>query len=305
MRRLLVTVALLAALALSACGGDEGGQTTTSARDAALRIGTKNFTESEILGELYKQALEAKGVSVDLRSSVGPTEVIHPALLDGLLDVYPEYIGVLLSVADKVVDEPATADAAYKLAKRIEERRPFTLLDQARLSNENALAVTKAFSRRHGVTSIADLKDLRPSPRLGSAPEFLTRYEGLQGLRELYGLRKLKTDVADPNTGARYASLDSGKIDVASVFTTDSQLADDRYVLLADPKGVFAKQHLAPVISRKALAKHGPVLAETVNAVSALLTTAVMRELNKEAELDKRSPKSIAAEFLRENGLTK
>jgi osmoprotectant transport system substrate-binding protein len=305
MRRLTGILALLAALALAACGGGGDRAPKKSARDVPLRLGTKNFPESEILGELYKQALEAKGIRVDLRSSVGPTEVIHPSLRAGLLDMYPEYIGVLLSVADKIVDEPKSATAAYELAKKIEERGPFTLLDQARLSNENALAVTKAFSRRRGVKSIADLKHLRPTARLGSAPEFLTRFEGMLGLRKRYGLRNLKTDVADPNTGARYASLKSGKIDVASVFTTDSQLADDRYLLLADPRGVFAKQHVAPVISRKALAEHGPVLATTVNAVSALLTTPVMRELNKKAELDKRSAKDIADQFLRSHGLKK
>jgi osmoprotectant transport system substrate-binding protein len=305
MRRLTGILALVAALALSACGGGGDQAPKTTARDTPLRIGTKNFPESEILGELYKQALEAKGIRVDLRSSVGPTEVIHPALRDGLLDMYPEYIGVLLSVAHKIVNAPKSAKAAYALAKRIEQRGPLTLLDQARLSNENALAVTKAFSRRRGVKSIADLKRLRPTVRLGSAPEFRTRFEGMIGLRKRYGLRDVKSDVADPNTGARYASLDSGKIDVASVFTTDSQLADGRYVLLADPRGVFAKQHVAPVISRQALAEHGPVLAETVNAVSALLTTSLMRELNKKVELDKRSPKNIADEFLRSHGLKK
>src|ERR1044072_6268369 len=97
------------------------------------------------------------------------------------------------------------------------------------------------------------------------------------GLRERYGLRNLKTDFADPNTGVRYAALERCKIDIASVFTTDSQLADGRYVILADPEGVFEKQHMVPVVSRKAIERHGPVLAETVNAVSALLTTPVMR----------------------------
>lgn len=303
MRRLTATLALLAALALAACvGGDDPAKTVA---DEPVRIGTKNFTESEILGELYKQALEAKGVQVDLRSAVGPTEVINAALRDGLLDLYPEYIGVLLSEVHKVVDRPPDAGEAYALAQRLEKRRgaKFTLLDQTRLSNENALAVTRSFSRRRGVRSIADLTDLRPPARLGAAPEFLTHFEGMIGLRERYGLRNLMTDFADPNTGVRYQALDSGKIDVASVFTTDSQLAYGSYVLLADPRGVFEKQHVAPIVSTAVLAKHGPLLADTLNAVSALLTTSVMRELNAKADVEQEPPDAIAGEFLREHGL--
>jgi osmoprotectant transport system substrate-binding protein len=298
-------LALAVALVLASCGGTENSGQKPKADNVPFRIGTKNFTESEILGELYKQALEAKGMRVELQSAVGPTELINGALRDGLLDMYPEYIGVLLSEVDKIVERPASADAAYRLAKTIEERRRFTLLAPTRLSNENALAVKQSFARKRHVKSIADLKRLHPAARLGAAPEFLTRFEGMIGLRRRYGLMGLKTTLVDPNTGLRYAALDSGKIDVASVFTTDSQLADGRYTLLADPKGVFEKQHVAPIVSRKALDAHGPVLAATLNAVSALLTTPVMRELNAKADVQKQSPRDIADEFLRSNGLKK
>ena len=192
MRRLAWILVALVALAFTACGGD-GGESTTTAVHEPVRIGSKNFTESEILGELYKQALEAKGLTVELQSAVGPTEVINTALRDGLLDLYPEYIGVLLSEVDKIVDRPQSAAAAYRLAKSIEERRKFTLLEPSRLSNENALAVTKTFARKHDVNSIDDLKRLRPAARLGAAPEFLTRFEGMIGLRQRYGLKGLKT----------------------------------------------------------------------------------------------------------------
>jgi osmoprotectant transport system substrate-binding protein len=303
MRRVTASaIALVVALVLGSCGGGDGGPKTTAA-DKPVRIGTKNFPESEILGELYKQALVAKGVPVNLQTSVGPTEIINPALRDGLLDMYPEYVGVLLSEVDRIVDRPSDAGAAYRLAKDNEERRDFTLLEPSRMSNENALAVKKTFARKRGVRSIADLKRLRPAARLGAAPEFLRRYEGMIGLRKEYGLKGVKTDFADPNTGRRYTALDSGKIDVASVFTTDSQLVADRYTLLADPKGVFEKQHLVPLISRKVLAAHGAVLPATINAVSALLTTPVMRELNRKAGVDKQSPTQIADTFLRAHGL--
>lgn len=297
--------ALALVLALASCGGGGGGGSgsSTKADTTPLSIGTKNFTESEILGELYKQALEAKGIRVDLQSAVGPTEIISEALRQGLVDMYPEYVGTLLSVVDKIERPPADPHAAYLLAKQIAERSHLTLLAPARLNDENALAVTRAFSRRHHVVSIGDLRHLHPAARLGSPPEFLTRFEGMIGLRARYGLTGLRKDLVDPDTDLRYAALDSGKIDVAAVFTTDSQLADGRYTVLADPKGLFDQQHVAPLISQKALAAHGPVLARTLNAVSALLTTPLMRMLNRKADVDKQTPSQIADAFLRAHGL--
>jgi osmoprotectant transport system substrate-binding protein len=298
-RAIAVSLALLVALALAACGGADPPP-PTAASAGPVRIGTKNFPESEILGELYTQALEAKGIPVDLQSSVGPGELTNRALRLGLLDMYPEYVGVLLSEVDKVVSRPTSPQAAYRLAKGIEERRGFTLLQQTRLSNENALAVKQSFGRRRGVRSIPDLARLRPDERVGVAPEFPGRFEGTKGLRKLYRL-SLRTKVVDVPHGRQYPELDSGKIAAASVFTTDSQLARGRYTLLRDPKGVFAKNHVAPVISQKALKAHGPLLAATLNAVSALLTTPVMRDLNAMAA--KRTPQQVADSFLRAHGL--
>jgi osmoprotectant transport system substrate-binding protein len=298
-RSLACAIALLLSLALAACGGEDP-KTPTTADPGPVRIGTKNFSESVTLGELYKQALEAKGMTVELQESVGSTEVTNAALRDGLLDMYPEYIGTLLAEVDRIVTRPAGSREAYLLAKRVEERRDFTLLEPARLSNEGALAVTRAYARRKGVRSIADLKGIKPTPRLGAAPEFKGRFEGVEGLKKRYGLT-LKVKDVDTNKGLQYPELDSGKIDVASVYTTDRQLAGERYTLLSDPEGVFAKQHVAPLISKKALETHGPQLAATLNAVTALLTTPIMRELNAKAA--KRSSRQVADEFLRLHNL--
>jgi len=299
MRSIACAMALGLSLALAACGGDEK-PTPTQPEVSPVRIGTKNFSESVTLGELYKQALEAKGVPVELQEEVGSTEVTNAALRDGLLDMYPEYIGTLLAEVDRIVTRPASSRDAYLLAKRIEERRKFTLLEPARLSNEGALAVTRAYARRRKVRSIADLKGIDPTPRLGAAPEFSGRFEGVEGLKKRYGLTLNVKDV-DTNKGLQYPELNSGKIDVASVYTTDRQLAGRRYTLLSDPQGVFAKQHVAPLISQKALEAHGPQLARTLNAVTALLTTEIMRELN--AKVAKRTSKQVADEFLRLHNL--
>jgi len=301
MRQVVTGFALSLALMVASCGGQQDPGPPQQAGHGPVRIGTKNFTESVILGELYRQALEAKGLKVELQSRVGSTELTNAALRDGSLDLYPEYIGVLLSEVDNIRTRPASPRAAYLLAKSKEESRDFTLLKPARLSNENALAVTTSFARRERVRSIRDLKRLRPAPRLGALPEFANRFEGLVGLDARYGLQLSLKPV---EAGRQYAQLDRGRIDVAGVFTTDPQLAGGRYKLLHDPEGVFAKQNVVPLVSKKALKAHGPRLAATLDSVSALLTNPAMQTLNRKVEIEKRSPEQVAGEFLSDQGLT-
>jgi osmoprotectant transport system substrate-binding protein len=299
MRALACMLGLLAALVLAACGGDDSKPPPGD--DAPLRIGSKNFTEATILGELYKQALQAKGLRVELRSAVGPSETVNRALRRGRLDMYPEYVPTLLSVVDKITKPPADAAAAYMLAKSLEEKRKLTLLAQTTFTNDNALAVTKAFGAEHDISSIPDLARLR-APRLLAAPEFEERYEGMLGLERVYSLKSLRFS-SWTSAGDQYPLLDSGDTDVALVFTTDPQLNGGRYKVLDDPEHLFAEQHLAPVISQKVLAAHGPELPATLNAVSALLTTPIMRGLNAKVAIEHRSARAVADEFLRANDL--
>lgn len=297
MRRMLA--APLAAFVLISCGGSEPASPSRGDADI-VRIGTKNFTESAILGELYKQALEAAGVPADL-TSIGSTEVTNAALRGGLIDMYPEYIGTLLSEVDKIEQRPRDAGDAYELAKRTEEARGFTLLAPTPFSNENALAVTRSFSRRRNVDSIADLPMLRPKPLIGAATEFQNRFEGLRGLKRLYGLTAPRFEVVNTNEGLQYPKLVSGAIQVGLVYTTDPQLISGRYVLLDDPKRIFAEQHVAPLISQRELDRHEPTLPRTLNAVSALLTTPVMQQLN--AEAGEQAVEKVAHAFLQAKGL--
>ena len=299
MRVLHTTVALALALLLASCGGSDPEQPARA--KAPVRIGTMNFTESQILGELYGQALQAKGLRVELQSAVGPREITNRALRQGLLDMYPEYIGVLLSEVHKVEARPTSAAEAYRLAKRLEERRDFTLLDPTKLSNDNALAVKQSFGRKNDVAGIPDLK--RERAVLGAAPEFRTRFEGLIGLERLYGLKFRRFEPVNIGKGLQYPALNDGKIDVAVVFTTDPQLARGRYTVLRDPEGVFAVNHVAPLISQKVLKDNGPKLAAALDAVSALLTTPVMRAMNAKVDIDKRTPREVADEFLRAQSL--
>ena len=302
MRRLVLLVA--AALVLGGCGGGSGTPAKSTGRaqaDAPLRIGTKNFAEQFLLGELYKQALEAKGIPVELKENIGSSEIIHQALTDGALDMYPEYIGVLLSEVANVRARPKSPQAAYDQAQEFERGRGFALLGMTPFSDANALAVKPAYARRHHLRTIADLAKVPGGVRIGAPPEFETRFEGLVGLGQRYGIRDARFQALA--IGRQYAALDSGRVDVAAVFTTDGQLAGRRYVILEDPRGVFGTQHVAPVISQAALRRHGPRLRAVLDAVSKRLTAAAMQRMNAAVQLQGRSSADVADEFLRGAGL--
>lgn len=305
-RAVAALAALLLALVLGGCGGGDGDDTQTSERsDVAegpvIRIGAKNFTEQAILGELYRQALQAKGFAVDFKADVGSTEIIHRALRRGALDMYPEYVGVLLSEVAKVTARPRSAAAAYEAAKEYEAGNGFVLLAQTPFSDSNALGVKPAFAQRHGLRTIADLKRLKGTLQIGALPEFRTRFEGLDGLREVYGLRNL--EVSAVQSGERYEALDNGSVDIASVFTTDSQLAGSKYTVLDDPRGLFASGHVAPIVSEKILQAYGERLRSAIDAVTSKLTTPAMREMNAAVDRGGRSAAAVAREFLQVNKL--
>ena len=293
---------MLAALALCACGGD-GPATSGDAGKTGppVRIGTKDFTEQFILGELYSQALEAKGFRVQLKRDVGSSEIIHQALTGGALDMYPEYVGVLLSEIANRRKRPRSPAAAYRAARAFEERSGFTLLATTPFTDSNALAVKPEFARRHHLRTIADLGHVEGKVQIGAPPEFRTRFEGLVGLADRYGLDNLE---ARPLAiGKQYGALEKDEVDAAAVFTTDGQLAGRGYVLLTDSRGLFASQHVAPVISRRSLRAHGPRLSATIDAVSRRLTTNAMRRMNAAVVEGGRSPRSVAGAFLRRERL--
>jgi osmoprotectant transport system substrate-binding protein len=296
----MAAFAAAAVIALAGCGGGSESNGGGGIKRPEITIGTKNFTEQFILGELYRQALEANGIRVRLKSDIGSSEIVDRALTAGSLDMYPEYTGTLLSEVAGERKRPRSSAEAYEGAKRFSEKRGFTLLEMTPFSDSNALAVTPTLARTKKVRSIADLAKL-PSPVLLAAPpEFRTRFEGLVGLRELYRLGNLKA--LPVPIGEQYDALDTGAAQVANVFTTDGQLDRGRYAVLSDPRTLFGFQNVAPVIRRE-LVRENPKLATIINSVSEKLTTSAMRAMNAAAVQRKDSPRVVAARFLHEKGL--
>ena len=293
---------------MAGCGGGGSGSSATSPSPAQqagrgkppVVLGTKNFAEQFVLGQLYKQALESRGFTVVLKNSIGPTEVIDKALTSGRIGMYPEYTGTIVGEVQKSAELPASAQDAYNRAKAFEESRGFTMLDMTPFADRNAVAVKPAYAQKFGLQSMDDLTRAG-RVRYGAAPENRTRFNGLVGMKRVYGLNNL-IFVPMP-IGAQYKAIDAGKIDAAAVFTTDGNLQSGSYVVLSDPKGVFGFQNAAPVVSRKVLNAEGPAFADTLNRVSATLTTLAMQRLNAAVALGGQNPVDVARQYLRANGL--
>jgi osmoprotectant transport system substrate-binding protein len=307
------------ALGLAACGSDDSDSgssgaattaaSTTASADAALpgkgkptvTLGTKDFTEEFVLGELYKQALEAKGYTVKLKKNIGSTEIIDKALTSNQIDAYPEYVGVsLATVAGKDI-KATSAQQTYDLAKEFYEGRGQTLSAATPFADVDAVATKKAYATKHNLKSVADLKGAG-TVKIAGGPEFKSRYQGLRGLQQVYKLSNLKfKQVAQ---GVQYEALDSGAADASNVFSTDAQLASGKYTVLTDPKGIFGYQNVALVIDQKKLAAlGGDAFLGVVDGVSKLLTNDAMIAMNKAVATDKQPEATVAAAFLKANGV--
>jgi osmoprotectant transport system substrate-binding protein len=290
----------------SSSGTSSGGSSQPAAASGpgsgkpAIVMGDKNFAEEYVLGDLYQQALAAKGYKVTLKSNIGSTEIIYKAATSGQIQMYPEYTGTLLSAIAGDNKPPASAQQTLALAGAFAKKHGFVLLNQTPFFDADALAVTKAYAQAHGLKTIADLKKLG-AVSYGAPAENRTRYFGLVGLHQLYGLNKLQfVPLAE---GLNYKALDSGQVKVATVFTTDPQLQSGKYVVLADTKKLFGFQNVAPVVKQSLVSSEGPAFAQTLNKVSALLTLPAIIKMNAAVQLDQQSPAKVAHDFLAANGL--
>lgn len=288
---------LLLAAVLAGCGGSSSSS-SSNPKKQPITIGTEHSTEQHILGQLYKQALEAKGFTVRYEEDLGPTEQIDKALTSGKIDFYPEYTGAILSVVFHDDDPPASEGDAYDRAKKLQEQRGFTLLDRTPFSDPETIAVLASTASKSGVSSIDDLKKLG-SLSLGGPPELRTREQGLLGLRRQYGLTNVRFV---PLAGSSpYAALDSHKVQAVDVPSTDPQLDGGAYRALDDPKNVFGFQNVAPVVSKTLADRLGSSFTSAVNELSVKLNAQAMTAMNKAVTIGRQPPAKVAHQFLEAN----
>jgi osmoprotectant transport system substrate-binding protein len=314
---------LLVSLALGACGGDDNDSSdnsgSSSSADQApaagiqkndknastkLVIGSKNFTEQKILGEIYAQAFEAAGYGVSTQLNLGDEKTALKALEAGDISAYPEYTGTaLLSffgyAADKI---PKNALLAYAKAKQGFAKKDLTALLPTPFTSSNEVAVTKETADKYGLKKISDLSKVASKLTLYGSPECRQRLDCLLGLEKVYGLKFKKFVPVD--IALRHEVLSKGQADVSIVFTTDPQIKREGEVLLEDDKGMFPPYNSTLVIRNDVLQKAGPDLQKVVEQVNKGLTDEVMQELNARVDLDKKTPDVVAGEYLKESGLT-
>jgi osmoprotectant transport system substrate-binding protein len=287
-------IALLATAPLVASCGRGSSDSVT--------VGSKNFTEELILGELYAQVLEHAGIAVTRKLNLGTTDIAMAALKRGEIDLYPEYTGTALL---NVLKLPPDGDAkrVYRNVKAAYEKQ-FALiwLAPAPMNDTQALATTQAIAGREAISKLSDLAPKAGELRLGAVPEFLKRADGLPGLQKRYGGFHFK-QVKIVDNGLKYQALEHGDVDVILAFTTEGDLKANNLVVLEDDKHLFPPDQVAPVV-RKAVADAKPALAQALDKLAPLLTDDVMQNLNLQVDgSQKREPADVARDFLKQNNL--
>jgi glycine betaine/choline ABC-type transport system substrate-binding protein len=310
--------ALVLALGVAACGGgDDDNDTGTSGGNSAnliksnpanngvqLTVGSKNFTEALILGDIYAQALKAAGYDVKTNLNLGSETVAYKALQDGEISGYPEYTSTLLtSIFGKEANQvPAEAQAAYQQAQQQLQPKGQTAFQPTPFADSNALGMLKSKADELGVTTISDLQGKSQDLTLYGSPECRQRVDCLVGLQDVYGLQFKSFNPVD--IGLRYTVLDKGQADLSILFTSDAQLAanPDKYVLLQDDKGIFPSGNVIWITDQSTVQKAGPDYQATIEKVQKGLTLPVMQELNARVDIDKQDPADVATQYLKEDG---
>ena len=275
-------VLLLVALVLLAAGCDRGPAPPPpeDPRRPTIQLASFDFPESELLGELYGQALAQHGFPVEQVIQLGAREVVAPALEQGKVDMVPEYLGSALNFLNDR-DRVATADPALTHA-RLEQAfapRGVSVLAFAPAQDRNAFVVSGDLARRNGMDKLSDLAPMAGKLSIGGPPECPQRPLCLRGLQELYKLRFARFEPM-PSRAVTAAALETGEIDVGMIETTDPSLVGADLVQLADDRRLQPADNVVPVVRREVLDAYGPPLVRLLNTVSAQLTTAELSRLN-------------------------
>jgi glycine betaine/choline ABC-type transport system substrate-binding protein len=271
-----------------------------------LTVGSKNFTEEYLLGQIYAQALTAAGYDVKTQLNLGSETIALKALQNGEISGYPEYTSTALEsfFGVKPQDVPSTAAGAYAIAKKDLEKQGQTAFPPAPYSSANALGTLTSTAKKLGVKTISDLKGKSQDLSLYGAPECRQRIDCLLGLEKDYGLKFKSFTPVD--IGLRYQVLDKGQADLSILFTSDAQLANtNKYTLLKDDKHVLTPGYPMFITTPKIVKQAGPDFEKTIEAVNKPLDLQTIRELNARVDIDKKSPADVANEYLKSAGFIK
>lgn len=301
---------VLAASVLAGCGssssssgsanGSSAGTSGTNAQTASaasgtIRVGSKDFTENEVVAEIYALALEDAGYKVERTFDIA-SSVIHTSITNNEIDLYPEYTGTgLISILQ---DDPLTdpQEVYDTVKKEYEEKYQLTWLDMAQANDGQGLFISKEASDQYGITTISDLQKHASDIRFASQGEFDERADGIPALEKTYGPFNWKSSKVYDN-GLKYEVVENGEADAAPAYTTEGQLSQtDKFVLLEDDKHVWPPYNLAPVVRDEVL-EANPGIRDVLKKVDDTLDTATVTKLNARVDVDKEEYEDVAADY--------
>lgn len=306
MRRLTTAaIALATTLGAAACGSSSGhtsapGSTSSTpgstsgggSPSKAVTIGSANFPENEVLADIYADALRKAGVTVSTKLDIGSREVYFKEMENGTLTVFPEYNGALLDYLQPSATASSTQDVDSALASALPSE--LEALNPSPAQDADSVSVTSAFAAAHNLKSIGDLKPIESQVTIGAAPEFANRQQGILGLQKLYGL-KLNFKPLDESGPLTIAALNDGTIQAGDIYTTDPSVAKYHFVALADPLHLFPAENVTPIVNRGVASA---TVVNTLNKVSAALTTSDLVTLVGAVENDHVDPGTAASQFV-------
>jgi osmoprotectant transport system substrate-binding protein len=309
-RILRLALPSLLVVSLTSCvttgsGGAQGPRSTALASgDGAITVASFDFPESRLLSEIYAQALESEGFRVKRAFGLGPRELVQPALEKGLVEFVPEYLGTMLQFLTRGASETsADTDVEHRALVDVAGGRGIAVLASSLAQDANALAVTARTAARYHLKTISDLDPIAKQLVLGGPPECPSRPLCLPGLETTYGLSFERFEPLDAGGPITVAELASGLIDVAVLFTTDWQIQSKGLVVLEDDMGMQPAENITPVVREDVLAAYGSRFSDTVDSVSAKLTTRGLADLNGMVSRKAGTLEEIAAGWLQSKGL--
>lgn len=265
-------------------------------------VGSNNYSESVLLGDIYGEALKAKGIKVSYKPNIGSRETTYGMMKNGSLTVLPEFNGALLAYLDAKAT-PTTAEATdAAITAKLDPK--LTLLDPAAAQDKDSLTVNATTAKKYSLTSsstIADLTKYGKDIVIGASPEFQTRHQGLVGLKSEYGLTPKSFKALDAGGPLTEAALKNNNVQAADIFTTDPTITPQKFVVLQDPKNLFGFENVLPLVYKSGLSAAG---VAALNAVSAKLDTASLLAMDTQVQTDKKDPLPVAQAWLKSAGLS-
>jgi len=291
-RTVLTTIGGFAALGAGATGAWSQGK--------PIRVGSKNFTESIVVANMIADVVEAAGFKVERKLQLGGTGVIHQALVNGDIDVYPEYTGTALLVQLKMPVENDAAKVYATVKKEYAEQFKLVWVETLGFNDTYALAMKRSEAEKRNIKSISDLVPQSGELRFGGSQEFLVRPDAIPGLEKTYGLKFKEKRGMDP--GLVYQAIGTDNADVISVFTTDARIKAQDLKVLQDDKLFFPPYFLTAVVRQDALDANKGLL-EAVNRLGGKFTEDEMIQINAAIDLDKRPAAEVSKEWLKKKGI--